>query len=150
MGEKLIKINNMWKGKVPILSLKRAASFALKKEMGENKKEVSIALVSMDKIEDLNFKYRGKKSVTDVLAFPLSGDVGPAKNLLGEIVICPDVALDYARAKGHSLEDELILLVVHGILHLLGYRDEEEKDRKIMIQKEKEILKLLGKKEQIV
>lgn len=141
----------MWGGKVPVSSLKKAISFTLHRELGKKeKKEVSLVLVCADKIRELNCRYRGKDSVTDVLAFPLGNGIGPAKNLLGEIVICPDVALNYAKEKGHSLEDELILLAVHGTLHLLGYSDERKEEQNLMEEKEKEILKLLGKKEQIV
>jgi len=147
--KEFIKINNMWGKKVPELALKRAISLTLLKEMGEEK-EVSVALVSAAMIKKLNFKYREKDSVTDVLAFPLMGEVGPAKNLLGEIVICPEIASLEAGERGHSLQDELILLVIHGTLHLLGYRDEKEEERKLMREKEREILRLLGEKNNIV
>jgi len=140
----------MWKRKVPILSLKKAISFTLEKEWGKVNKEISVALVPSEKMMELNFKFRGKSSTTDVLAFSFGNDIGPADKLLGEIVICPDVALSYAKEKGHSLEDELVLLAVHGTLHLLGYEDEKREDRDLMIKKEREILRLLGKKEYIV
>jgi len=69
---------------------------------------------------------------------------------LGEVIICPEVALFQARERGHPLEDELLLLAIHGVLHLLGYKDEEDEDRRLMEEKEKNILRLLGKNEDIV
>ena len=139
----------MWGKKVPKFALKKAISLTLLKELGEEK-EVSVALVSAAMIRELNFKYRKKDLVTDVLAFPLAGKIGPAKDLLGEIIICPEVASLEAQERGHSLRDELILLVIHGTLHLLGYRDEREEEKEIMREKEREILRLLGEKYNIV
>ncbi len=140
----------MWEKKVPELILKKAVYLTLAEENNVQDKQISLALVPSDIIRELNLKYRGEDSLTDVLAFPLQGEVGPAKRFLGEIIICPSLALIQANERGHSLEEELILLVVHGTLHLLGYKDNEDEEKRLMGNKAKNILKLLGKRENII
>ncbi len=105
------------------------------------KKEISIALVDIKRMAKLNEKFRGVKEPTDVLAFPLGGEFISTENLLGEVVISIDKAEEQARERGHSLESELALLTVHGVLHLLGYTDEDEDKKKIMQAKENKILR---------
>ena len=144
----MVEINNLWGGKVPEEVLKRAASLTLQTELGEKKKEVSITLVSQDKIRQLNRKFRKIDYPTDVLAFPIGNGFISTRDILGDVVISPEVAL--RQAKGHSFEDELALLVIHGVLHLLGYRDEEEKVRKTMEDEERKILKKMGISEKII
>ena len=82
---------------------------------------------------------------TDVLSFP-SGEVDPDTSslYLGDVVISLPRAQEQASAEGHPLADELQLLVVHGILHLLGYDHEESKDKKRMRDMQDKILKQLG------
>ena len=151
-GRGKVEINNMWGKKVPESLLKKAVLLTLAREgkKGEREKEVSLVLVPSSIMKELNLKFKRKSSLTDVLAFPFREEVGPAKELLGEVVVCPDVAVYQAEERGHSLEDELLLLVIHGVLHLLGYRDDREEERKLMEEKERGILKLLGRKENIV
>jgi probable rRNA maturation factor len=81
----------------------------------------------------------GEKGPTDVLAFPMdeldSGrpdDPDPGPALLGDVVLCPAVAVRQARAAGHSMDDELVLLATHGVLHLLGYDHMEPDEEKEM------------------
>ena len=105
------------------------------------KKEISIALVDIERMAKLNEKFRGVKEPTDVLAFPLGGEFVSTESLLGEVVISIDKAEEQARERGHSLESELALLTVHGVLHLLGYTDEDEDKKKIMQAKENKILR---------
>ena len=105
------------------------------------KREISIALVDIKRMAKLNEKFRGVKEPTDVLAFPLGGEFISTENLLGEVVISIDKAEEQARERGHSLESELALLTVHGVLHLLGYTDEDEDKKKIMQAKENKILR---------
>ena len=140
----------MWEEKVPELILKKAVYLTLAEEDSLQDKKISLALVPSDIMRELNLKYRGEDSLTDVLAFPLQGEVGPAKKFLGEVIICPSIALIQAKERGHSLEEELILLAVHGTLHLLGYKDNEDEEKRLMGDKAKNILKLLGKREDIV
>ncbi len=128
--------------------MKRAASLTLQTELGEQEKEISITLVSQDKIRQLNNKFRKVSSFTDILAFPMEDSFISTKGILGDVVISPQVAL--RQAKGHSFEDELALLVIHGVLHLLGYQDEGEDMREVMKDKERKILRKMGISEKII
>jgi probable rRNA maturation factor len=105
-------------------------------EMGVNPlAELSILLVDIEYMTELNHRWMDSEGPTDVLAFPMdegSVDHGPSEAggepaLLGDIVLCPEVAAKQAASAGHSPVDELALLTVHGTLHLLGY-DHAEPD----------------------
>src|SRR5262245_5889748 len=80
--------------------------------------QIGIALVSDARIRTLNRRYRGKDSATDVLSFPEMGD----------IAIATGVARRQARQAGHSLQAELRVLALHGLLHLLGYDHHDRRD----------------------
>jgi probable rRNA maturation factor len=82
--------------------------------------ETAIALVSDARMRVLNRTYRHKDAVTDVLAFPAGGEPG-ASSELGDIVIATGAARRQAREHGHRYADELRILALHGLLHLLGY-----------------------------
>ena len=111
-------------------------------EMGVNPlAELSVLLVDPDYMAELNHRWMGVAGPTDVLAFPMdegSVDHGPnganggEPALLGDIVLCPEVAAKQAAAAGHSPEDELHLLTVHGVLHLLGYDHAEPEEEREM------------------
>lgn len=98
--------------------------------------DVEITFVDKATIADLNKEWMGREGPTDVLSFPMD-ELRPGREgspvvegLLGDIVVCPAVAAQQATEAGHSIEREMGLLVVHGILHLLGYdhaTPEEEK-----------------------
>lgn len=105
--------------------------------------EVSIVLVTDKDIKDLNRRYRGVEEATDVLAFPMQeGEFsGLHPHLLGDVVISVERAKEQAGKLKHGFEEELSLLTIHGILHLLGYDDRIAKDRKKMRVREREILK---------
>ncbi|MFZ8862964.1 MAG: rRNA maturation RNase YbeY [Thermocrinis sp.] len=91
--------------------------------LGLSKVELSIALVSDAQIKRLNKLYRNKDKPTDVLSFPI-GEKVEDWLILGDIVISVDTAKRQARELGHSLEEELKRLLVHGLVHLLGYDHE--------------------------
>jgi len=91
--------------------------------LGLSKVELSIALVSDAQIKRLNKLYRNKDRPTDVLSFPI-GEKVEDWLILGDIVISVDTAKRQAQELGHSLEEELKRLLVHGLVHLLGYDHE--------------------------
>jgi probable rRNA maturation factor len=91
--------------------------------LGLSKVELSIALVSDAQIKRLNKLYRNKDKPTDVLSFPI-GEKVEDWLILGDIVISVDTAKRQAKELGHSLEEELKRLLVHGLVHLLGYDHE--------------------------
>lgn len=102
--------------------------------------ELSVLLVDVDYMADLNHRWMGAEGPTDVLAFPMEdggldhgpGEEGGEPTLLGDIVLCPEVAQRQARAAGHPVGDELDLLTVHGLLHLLGYDHAEPEEEREM------------------
>ncbi|RCW58253.1 MULTISPECIES: rRNA maturation RNase YbeY [Halanaerobium] len=100
--------------------------------------EVSIAFVSNQQIKDLNNDYRDKNEVTDVLSFPIDDE------MLGDIIISANRALEQADEYGHSLKRELAYLTVHGMLHLFGYDHHSKEEKKEMRQKEERVLTQLG------
>ena len=131
----MIEINNLTTVSVDEEFLKKIAEKVLKGEKQENK-DLSIALVGQGRIRELNKKYRGKNRVTDVLAFP-------NKNLgLGEIVVCLREVKKNAKRYNSTFEKELARVLIHGILHLLGYEDKETESKIIMTQKEDYYLSL--------
>lgn len=97
-------------------------------------KEISVLLVDTDEIQTLNNRFRCKDNPTNVLSFPNSG------NFLGDIVLCVDIVSNEAREQGKTLEDHLTHLVVHSILHLVGYDHIDESDAEEMEELEIEIL----------
>ncbi len=107
--------------------------------------EVSIVLTDDEQIQQLNKQYRHVDSPTDVLAFAMregiDADLNP--HLLGDIVISVQTAHQQALDVGHSLDIELALLAVHGMLHLLGYDHEISDEATVMREKEETILRLL-------
>lgn len=123
--------------------------------------ELSILFVDEDAIAELNKRFLGKEGPTDVLAFPIDDDVyeggrlpdslgpaGPADDiepsdlptLLGDIVVCPAIARRNAPEHAGTYEDEMALLVVHGILHLLGMDHAEDEEAQAMERREQELL----------
>jgi probable rRNA maturation factor len=111
---------------------------------GENEPqaEISLAFVDNATIHNLNKRYLQHDEPTDVLSFPLS-ERGAAK-LSGELVIGVEVAVAQARERGHAVEAELALYVIHGLLHLCGYDDHADTDARKMRERERHYLQLLG------
>ena len=108
--------------------------------------EISILFTSDEHIKNLNKTYRKKNRPTDVLAFSQNeGDlIGTNTNILGDVVVSTDTAKRQADERSHSVEKEIFILLIHGILHLLGFdHEKEKKDLKKMQSKEKELLTLI-------
>jgi probable rRNA maturation factor len=104
--------------------------------------EISLAFVDDATIHRLNMRYLQHDEPTDVLSFPLSEP--NASRLSGELVIGAEVALAQATARGHDVQAELALYVIHGLLHLCGHDDHEEADAGKMRERERRYLKQLG------
>ena len=123
--------------------LSALASHTLESEDVDGSAELSILFVSSDHMRRLNSHFAGDNYPTDVLAFPMTDgeaddeDEGP---LLGDVVVCPEVASRNAERIGHPLQDELAVLIVHGTLHLLGYDHQGIKDKETMERRQTEIL----------
>ena len=129
-------------------SIVAVARFALDRMGVSPLAELSVLLVDLDVMADLHERWMDLPGPTDVMAFPMdeldsarrpdAAGVGPA--LLGDIVLCPAFAKDQARKAGHSLIDELHLLTVHGVLHLLGYDHAEPAEEREMFTLQNRIL----------
>jgi probable rRNA maturation factor len=104
--------------------------------------EISLAFVDNPTIHQLNKRYLQHDEPTDVLSFPLSDT--NAKRLAGELVIGAEVARDQAAERGHAVEAELALYVIHGLLHLCGYDDHSSGGASEMRGKERDYLAELG------
>jgi probable rRNA maturation factor len=119
-------------------------------EMGVNPlAELSVLLVDLAYMAELNHRWMGGEGPTDVLAFPMEeGTIDPGPNevvggeptLLGDVVLCPEVAAEQARAANHSTADELHMLTVHGVLHLLGYDHAEPEEEREMFSLQAKLL----------
>ena len=101
--------------------------------------ELSMVLLDTAAMADLHMRWMDLPGPTDVMSFPMDeldtarpDDPEPGPALLGDVVLCPSVAVRQARAAGHSMDDELVLLATHGVLHLLGYDHMEPEEEKEM------------------
>ena len=121
-------------------------------KIDQEKCEVSLSFVDEEKIRQLNRDFRSIDRVTDVLSFPIEDFFNEDREnilkkpylMLGDVVICLDVARKQAEDLGHSFEREIMYLTCHSIFHLLGYDHIEDDDKKIMRKREKEVMKNLG------
>ncbi len=108
---------------------------------------INVAFVDDETIQGLNSRYLGHDYPTDVLAFPAGEDIprGGVASLpeIGDVAISIETASRQAKEYGHSLEEEVALLVVHGVLHLLGHDDTPGREAE-MRQKEAQALRALG------
>lgn len=123
--------------------------------------ELSMLFVDEDAMAELNKRFLGKDGPTDVLAFPIDDDdvveggrspdsLGPGPgvdpetsdppNLLGDVVVCPAVAARNAPGHAGTYDDEMALLVVHGILHILGMDHVDSEEAEAMERRERELL----------
>lgn len=116
--------------------------------------EISISIINSKSMKNVNKKYRDKNQPTDVLSFSqIEGEEFPKIMqflILGDILICYEVALKQAMENQSSFYSEIMRLIVHGLYHLLGYDHEKSKEEeKIMFSKEKKLLNFLKKNKEI-
>jgi len=106
---------------------------------------VTLVITGDSQMARLNSQFRGIESTTDVLSFP-SGDNNPdsEKIYLGDVIISYPRAVEQAKIGGHSIESELLLLVVHGMLHLLGYDHADKVEKESMWAVKARILSSVG------
>ncbi|RLA94020.1 MAG: rRNA maturation RNase YbeY [Deltaproteobacteria bacterium] len=111
------------------------------RHLGLKGRELSVLLVEDAEIRELNRRYLGRDRPTNVLAFPMEG---PQSFPLGDVVISTETAEREARERGVSLEEEMALLLAHGVLHLLGYDHERGgEEEALMRAKEEELLQVV-------
>lgn len=122
-----VEINNESSIEVEEARLMRLAAFVLESMHVHPETELGVMLVTEDAISQLHVQWMNEPGATDVLSFPMDElrpgrvDAVTPAGLLGDVVICPQVAQMQAEAAGHDLAQEIAVLLTHGMLHLLGY-----------------------------
>ena len=137
----------------PTSWLQAIAEQALTIEKTSHNVEMSLVITSQEKVQELNRNYRGKDEPTDVLAFPMAITMGKPKadsppfvvppdgmHHLGEVIISYPQAIIQAKEHHHSVRREIAILIIHGVLHLLGYEHDKPELRRQMRTREAEIL----------
>jgi len=107
-------------------------------------RELSVLLAGRARSRALNARYRGRDRATNVLSFPLPPSASAFGGLLGELVICPAVLQQEARAQHKSVRAHWAHMVVHGVLHLIGYDHEQSAAAQRMERREIRVLRRLG------
>ena len=108
--------------------------------------DLSVMLVDEEVMSDLHVKWMEEEGPTDVLSFPMDEvrppppGHEPAEGMLGDVVVCPTVAAKQAKTAGHATIDEILLLVTHGILHVLGYDHAEPEEEREMFGLQRKLL----------
>ena len=141
-----IEINNESSIEVDEAALQRLAGYALDIMHVHPDAELAIVLVDEAAMEQLHVQWMDEPGPTDVLSFPMdelrpgTEDEPAPAGLLGDVVLCPQVAQVQAETAGHTLMDELLLLTKHGILHLLGFDHAEPAEEREMFGIQRDIL----------
>ena len=145
MEPQKILIDNRQEAKVPTPPLSKKTEQILN-ALGCEGCEISLVIMDDQEISELNRTFRNISKPTNVLSFPMQeGEFsGLNPELLGDVIISVEKAREQAKELNHSLEEELTLLTVHGVLHLLGYSDETEEEKQVMADREKDILKRIS------
>lgn len=141
-----IEVNNESALVVDEVALQRVATFALNQMHIHPDAELAIMLVDEGAMEQLHLQWMDEPGPTDVLSFPMdelrpgTDEFPTPPGLLGDIVLCPQVAVAQAETAGHSALDEMLMLTTHGVLHLLGFDHAEPDEEKEMFGLQREIL----------
>lgn len=137
-----VKSETLWSHVHPTLVL--AAKTALLHGDAENG-DLTIVLTDREEIQALNQSFAGEDKPTDVLSFiDCTLDPDSGRMYFGDVIIAMDIAQQQAQQAGHSLSAELCLLVIHGVLHLIGYSHSDAEDKKTMWSAQQQILDQLG------
>ncbi|HEY0119176.1 MAG TPA: rRNA maturation RNase YbeY [Cellulomonas sp.] len=141
-----IEVNNESGFEVDEAEVAELARYVLDEMHVHPQTDLSVLLVDVEVMTDLHVRWMDEPGPTDVLSFPMDelrpgrdGEPSPP-GLLGDVVLCPEVAAQQARVAGHSTVEELLLLTTHGILHLLGYDHAEPDEEKEMFALQRRLL----------
>lgn len=133
-----IDVVNQTEADIDIESVLRQARFVLDRLRIHPGSELSVVFVDVPTMTDLHVRWMDEPGPTDVLSFPMDeltpprDDQDPPEGLLGDVVICPEVAQKQSVIAGHDVRMEIGVLLTHGILHLLGYDHAEPDDERLM------------------
>jgi probable rRNA maturation factor len=141
-----VDVVNQTEADIDLTSIAQQARFVLDRLRIHPGAELSVVFVDVASMTDLHVRWMDEPGPTDVLSFPMDeltpprDDEQPPEGLLGDVVICPEVAQGQADAAGHELRLELGVLLTHGILHLLGYDHAEPDDERLMFGLQRRLL----------
>lgn len=141
-----IDVVNETEAEVDIESIGEQARFVLDRLRIHPGAELSVVFVDVATMTDLHVRWMDEPGPTDVLSFPMDeltpprDDEEPPEGLLGDVVICPEVAEKQATTAGHDVRLELGVLLTHGILHLLGYDHADPDDERLMFGLQRRLL----------
>ena len=141
----IVKVDDSFTSQVDSASLQLAAQATLEYQEKFAEADLSIVITDNSQIQAMNLQFRGIDSPTDVLSFPadfLDPDTG--QTYLGDVIISYPKCYAQAQSADHSVDQELTLLVIHGVLHLIGYDHNHIEGKKRMWSVQTDILKQLG------
>lgn len=150
---RVVITNSQKKVQIPTglrMLVRRCCTAVLKMENFEGGAEISVTFVDNEQIKELNTQYRNKPIETDVLSFPMGSDgkydtdPNTGAQLLGDVVISMEKALEQSERFGHSFQREVGYLTAHSVLHLLGYDHMEPLEKVHMREKEELVMEMLG------
>jgi len=137
-----IEVTNTSGQLVPATEINSLLTFALLELALNPECEVSVSFVDDDYMTELHIKWMDEPGTTDVLSFPMDMPQTPGEAVtLGDIVISPVVAAEQAKAQGHSIEHEIYILAVHGLLHIIGYDHADKAEEKVMFDLQEKIVR---------
>lgn len=137
-----IEVTNTSGQLVPATEIISLLTFALLELALNPECEVSVSFVDDDYMTELHIKWMDEPGTTDVLSFPMDMPQTPGEAVtLGDIVISPVVAAEQAKAQGHSIEHEIYILAVHGLLHIIGYDHADKAEEKVMFDLQEKIVR---------
>ncbi len=141
-----IDVVNETETEIDIEGISAQARFILDRLRIHPGAELSVVFVDVPTMTDLHVRWMDEPGPTDVLSFPMDeltpprDDEPPPEGLLGDVVICPDVASKQAKQAGHDVTTEYGVLLTHGILHLLGYDHAEPDEERLMFGLQRRLL----------
>ena len=150
---RVVITNSQKKVQIPTglrMLVRRCCTAVLKMEGFEGAAEISVTFVDNEQIKELNTQYRDKPIETDVLSFPMGSDgkydtdPNTGAQILGDVVISMEKALEQSELYGHSFQREVGYLTAHSVLHLLGYDHMEPLEKVHMREKEELVMDMLG------
>ena len=137
-----IEVTNTSGQLVPATEINSLLTFALLELELNPECEVNVSFVDDGYMTELHIKWMDEPGTTDVLSFPMDMPETPGEAVtLGDIVISPVVAAEQAKAQGHSIEHEIFILAVHGLLHIIGYDHADKAEEKIMFDLQEKIVR---------
>ena len=137
-----IEVTNTSGQLVPATEINSLLTFALLELELNPECEINVSFVDDEYMTELHIKWMDEPGTTDVLSFPMDMPETPGEAVtLGDIVISPVVAAEQAKAQGHSIEHEIYILAVHGLLHIIGYDHADKAEETVMFDLQEKIVR---------